>query len=142
MRRKAEERRRLTSYSVTSTVTLQPMSTYYAVCGSQNQISSDSRGNRLSLLTDNSPAPQILSVASAYDCCVACIETPNCAGSNFIPSLTNQGANCELAVYDTCPSQSMVTDTLKAKGDTRTVFSNGLCGHYAVRNERTGMELI
>jgi hypothetical protein len=108
------------------------MATYYAVCGAQNQLSTDSRGNPLSLVTDNSPHPQILNTDSAYECCAACLRTPNCAGSNYVPSLTDQGANCELAVYDVCLGQYQVADKLTTNGNNTGTFSNGFCGHYAL----------
>jgi len=116
------------TFSTTTTLVQPATATYYAACGPQNQVSQDLNGSGLLITVDDGTANQLLAAASAYDCCVACITTLNCASSNYFPGVGDQ--SCELNIFDTCPANQGQQGYIYSSGGTDgLVVSNGLCGY-------------
>jgi hypothetical protein len=96
-----------------------------------DQVSRDSSDNELTLGFDLGDTTVVLNTPSAYDCCVACINTLNCAGSNWISSFYEDGESCELDIFDVCPAgQTRVAGTYYIGNDLPNTLSNGPCGYY------------
>jgi len=103
-----------------------PGSTQYAVCGAQNQISQNYQGRGLSIVAYSGDGSADIVTNSAYDCCVVCINTANCAGSAFAASFGN---TCFLGIVDTCPAGQTKTGIYYNTGNNIPItVSNGLCG--------------
>jgi len=124
-----------TTTTILTTQTIEvaePASTYYAACGPDNMISSI---NGKGFAYFGSPGmPQFLAVGSAYDCCAACISTPNCIGSANQVFDSRNLCLLEMRDFGACDGRSQGADVgLRDETPDGTVtISNGLCGRYFV----------
>jgi len=113
----------------TVSVTVTATATYYAACGPQNLVSMDPSGGLLTLSGFDYSTATYQAIDSTYDCCVACLTSPNCAGST---SYSNSGnLYCAIINLGTCPANQNQQAYMYASydsGETNT-FSNGLCGY-------------
>ncbi|KAJ9665945.1 hypothetical protein H2201_003856 [Coniosporium apollinis] len=71
--------------TTSSTITVvAPTSTYYAACGPENVVRNANGGTFNALQISGSIQPSFWSnTPTAYDCCVRCMNTPNCALANW-----------------------------------------------------------
>jgi hypothetical protein len=127
--------------TVTSTTTVVGATTatsFYAACATNNiaglPLSSDfgsAAGKYIYLLAFSHITGQTLRVgntASAYDCCVSCIESPTCAMS-YYNQVSSSVKYCYLMSTTVCsPSTNYATVLLQDAATTMQV-SNGNCGH-------------
>ena len=123
-----------------------PQATYYEQCGTKNQVTRDSNGNRIALYSeagaDFNPTQD---ADSAYDCCVACIMTNQaalkdssaqsyCAGSNYVDSPNDSVQTCQLNLYSTCANpvtQSRIAMNYYSSDiGVDVTVSNGPAGYY------------
>lgn len=116
-------------------MTIQPTATatYYAACGPQNQVSLSPSGTTLELFS-NTPDYADISTDSAYDCCVACLLSPNCYGSNWGAGFK---PTCELELGTNCPAGQAGSAGTFGPGTSTLgglTFSNGLCGAFTYDN--------
>lgn len=59
------------------------------------------------------------------------MDTPGCAGSNFILSYVSIGTACQLNLFLTCPAgQTQIAESYFSGHFVETTVSNGICGHY------------
>lgn len=114
------------SFSETQTVSaVAPTSTYYAACGSDNIITSINGGQPIGGARFASPDyfATLNNVPNAYECCVACINTPNCGGTYGYPGVCFLHMQSE----NVC-SQNNVAYRLFTSGSASAFASNGYCG--------------
>ncbi|KAK0335297.1 hypothetical protein LTR02_012334 [Friedmanniomyces endolithicus] len=106
--------------STTTTMTIVvPAATSYAACASTNL----ELNAGIVIYTPPIPIRNTLSLTadSAYDCCVACQTTANCAAGSFY------GTRCFLDLVDTCSPGTSIANVYA--GGVYEAF-NGPCGHY------------
>ncbi|KAK0278827.1 hypothetical protein LTR35_009092 [Friedmanniomyces endolithicus] len=106
--------------STTTTMTIvAPAATSYAACASTNL----ELNAGIVIYTPPIPIRNTLSltVDSAYDCCVACQTTANCAAGSF------HGTRCFLDLVDTCSPGTSIANVYA--GGVYEAF-NGPYGHY------------
>jgi hypothetical protein len=74
-----------TTVTTTTEVVSGPTPTAYAACGPNNILDSHS-GGYIDILFFGPPGGTVFlgSQASPYDCCVACLNNPNCAGAGYL----------------------------------------------------------
>jgi hypothetical protein len=117
------------SVDVTNTVTEEaPQATFYAACAENNIISSVN-GQVFYASGFVSGSYQTLSVNSAYDCCVACINLAGCGSASYSAS---QSGLCYLDNNLGVCSQDVVTTGAFVGAQSNFVFSNGYCGRVTV----------
>ena len=113
----------------TSTKTIIPtsntfMETFYAACGSDNRVSSvNGRGISDGNVFNNVVAAQ---AASAYDCCVLCLQTENCGATYFGAQYNNLCAIITTA--GTCSATTQVSELVINDRPGAFVVSNSNCG--------------
>ena len=114
-----------TTSTLTSTSTsFAPMETFYAACGSDNRVSSvNGRGISDGNVFNNVVAAQ---AASAYDCCVLCLQTENCGATYFGAQYNNLCAIITTA--GTCSATTQVSELVINDRPGAFVVSNSNCG--------------
>ncbi|KAJ6131209.1 hypothetical protein N7523_001669 [Penicillium sp. IBT 18751x] len=129
--------------STTTAVVSTATASYYGACAANNiatsPLSSDFgsfAGEYVNVVQFTHIPGQGLSVGntdSAYDCCVSCIQTSNCAFSYFmaVESSTNY---CYLVETNTCSATSVYATVYTDSNPTTINLSNGNCGHYVGTN--------
>jgi hypothetical protein len=100
-----------------------PEATFYAACA-DNNIATIFNGQYLQQIAV--PANYIFyDTNSAYDCCVQCVKTLNCAGTAG-REITSE---CYLAIADTCAPTNRAFGLILSGDNNGNVFaSNGNCG--------------
>lgn len=119
-----------TTTSTTTTQTVGPTPTFYAACGPDN-ILSQYNGNTVDTLLLADPlgsATLLPNTNSAYDCCVACLQTSGCAGSGYTPGI------CFGLTADVQCNGGLSSGTFVARGSSGGGFqvSNSGCGQWKV----------
>jgi hypothetical protein len=121
------------STTVTSGVTT---TAYYAACATNNIANTPLSSDYGSLAgqyiyeveLNNIPGEAIsaASASSAYDCCVACQQNPQCAFSYFF---VTSSPFCYVLTTTTCSSSTYGTAITEASSAGALALSNGPCGH-------------
>lgn len=95
---------------------------YYAACGPSNLISAANGGHGILAIGSDAAYNTVQGVSNAYDCCVYCQKTANCAGTIF-------SRTC-YAMVDTKCSAGQVKGRFYTDPGTTDGFtvSNGPCG--------------
>lgn len=93
-------------------------------------VSHDYQGRSLQLINSGGASFDYYT-SSAYDCCAACFDNPNCYGASYGTGF--DAVSCELLIGTSCPAaQGGVAGdyTNGADPSLALVFSNGPCGRY------------
>ncbi|KAF4945763.1 hypothetical protein FGADI_11695 [Fusarium gaditjirri] len=103
--------------------------TTYAACQANNLINSANGGHFIWQVNYGGSRNQIqvgIPARNAYECCVACHQTPNCIWSNF-------PGGCELVIVNACNLNDNFNSSFITSPDVRrgTTISNGPCGFIA-----------
>jgi len=117
-----------TSTSTTISTSFAPLATYYAACGSDNQVSSV---NGRELYDQGVRFPvEVINTANAYDCCVRCLQSPICGSSLFSAA---DGNYCALVSSSGTCDPTKETADLYATGNPEkfAVVSNSNCGRVS-----------
>ena len=103
-----------------------PSATVYAACASNNIIGAANGNNGIYAIAYGQNSLSSASATTAYDCCVACQQTANCAYSNFYFGY------CELIIGTTCAPGGGSPGTFYTSNGFAAnegfTFSNGPCG--------------
>ncbi|KAF9696055.1 hypothetical protein EKO04_006040 [Ascochyta lentis] len=112
--------------TVTATATfVAPQATQYAACADDNIITTIDGQGISSAYVNNNIGQSFVSAGSAYECCVACINTAGCAAAAYF----NDGNTCDLiSVLDGTCSQSSKAVFISGGSAASFAFSNGNCG--------------
>ncbi|KAK5675563.1 hypothetical protein LTS10_011663 [Elasticomyces elasticus] len=115
--------------TATSTITVTaPAQTSYAACAAKNMLP----GYDSIIYTPPIAVGNIIdvdNVASAYECCVLCETTANCAAGYFDSGF---GVQCELYIYSTCQPGSSIANVTVSNAFTDVTLFNGACGIFTV----------
>jgi len=102
-----------------------PSATVYAACASNNIIGAANGNQGITALTYYQDSVTYASARTAYDCCVACQQSANCAYSNFY-------GICEIVGTSTCNPGGSAPGVFETSGgfgaNQGFIFSNGPCG--------------
>ena len=110
------------------TATATAQATAYAACGTNNMVNSANGGQYIGLAgIDNGENANFATAPgnNALDCCVACQQTTNCAGSVFTDS------GCVLIVANSCTpgsSESFFKTSSAVRPSSAFIVGNGPCG--------------
>jgi hypothetical protein len=122
-----------TTFSATQTVeVVQPSSTYYAACSSDNIISKVN-GAFISNISYKGgiggQSLQSLVTTSPYECCASCMSAPGCSGSMYL----QKGSRCFLLIQPPglCSLDAIAGQVLGQGQAEAYIVSNGLCGRYS-----------
>jgi len=118
-----------TTTQSTTTVTVAAVATKYAVCDNYSLGPRLSSGNYLFnfAAVDPSATVQYPTVSSAYDCCAACFDTPNCQAVGYASTI----GVCIVVVGTTCPAgQPLAGYFSETTGPNQyhVISVNGPCG--------------
>jgi hypothetical protein len=106
-----------------------PQATFYAACADNNIITQANgrgfSGARIHGTTSSTGA------ASAYDCCVVCLNTAKCGSSAF----SNRMCFLNLQSESVCSQQNLGFEIFLGNTDALGFsFSNGYCGHASLQS--------
>lgn len=124
--------------STTTAVAALATASYYDACAANNiassPLSSDfgsMAGEYINVLSFTNIPGESLTVGntnSAYDCCVSCIESPNCAMS-YYNAVSSSVQYCYLIHTTTCSATSTYASAFVYGSSTNIELSNGNCGY-------------
>ena len=124
--------------STTTAVVALATASYYDACAANNiagsPLSSDfgsMAGQYIYLISFTNVPGESLTVgntASAYDCCVSCIESSNCAMS-YYNAISSSVQYCYLIHTTTCSATSTYASAYVYSSSTTIELSNGNCGY-------------
>jgi hypothetical protein len=106
-----------------------PQATYYAACAENNLISTVNGVPIDGAYEGNGQFSYVGDTATAYDCCVVGINTPNAAGTFWF---TQPGSsNCYVMIQNSgqCTPDT-IAGTLSLSSWRSWVVSNGYCGYW------------
>jgi hypothetical protein len=125
-----------TILATTSTV-FAPVASFYAACNADNIVSTINGNVVAGVRAANGVSNSfyfLQRVVTAYDCCVACIQSDTCGAALFYDTYTNIPLKqCfQIGNGGTCSGSTLVTE-LVADGNSPAAFiaSNGLCGQFS-----------
>ena len=116
-----------TSTLTTTSTEFAPIATYYPACGSDNRVTSiDGRG----IINGDVPNWYVTTqAASAYDCCVLCLQSQSC-GATFYSNTVFDNFCALVNTAGTCSPTTQVNELITNPGTGYYVVSNGNCGRH------------
>ena len=126
--------------SSTSTTTLRttsavsgPLETLYTACDTNNTVSTIN-GNVISNAQPSNGFSIAPSVANAYDCCFACMQSDKCGAALFYDTFLgdSQGQCYMVGNGGVCAGSRSVAKLFMDSGSgAASIASNGICGQYS-----------
>jgi len=115
------------SVSTTTPIVSVAATTVYAACATNN-FADAVGGVRILEVEGGFQSVDDLTAASAYDCCVAALTTPNIGPWAFQPGPLGTASNCFIGVSgDTCPAQASNPSEAVTDVSGSLVIGNGPC---------------
>jgi hypothetical protein len=122
-----------TTTIATTTTVFAPLATYYAACGTDNQVSTiDGR-----VLSQFDPTPNTYTITpstGAYDCCAMCIQDESCGASFFLERYSYGNAQTCYMMNNggICSGSRPVGQIFNDVDNTAALTaSNGNCGQWS-----------